>query len=179
MVNFKHRYLLQIFPFWLCYFKFTWLHLTWVIRDYVTFLCIHFLKKNTADLASIHLALLNRFPMLKQIKIFLLENTSQRHDLIVHATIQKGPEKAPRGFFTKLRDPSDEELLPPPETHLLEAEQNLIRHTSQRWYHITDSLFWGRGQATEERVLHRRQPEEYPYTPLLLHTTRRESPSAK
>jgi len=47
------------------------------------------LKRNTYDLAPINPTLPNRSPMLKQTKIYLSENTSVRHNLIVRFIIQK------------------------------------------------------------------------------------------
>jgi len=108
-----------------------------IIRDYVIFLCIYYWKRNTDDLDPIHPALLNRSPMLKQIKICLLRNTL-RHDLIVHTTIQvtrgsseKSLHKSKRSFEWRIFSSSC-------GTHLLGSQTDSDKTydpvmTSQHW----------------------------------------------
>ena len=76
----------------------------------------------------------------------------RRKSLTAHTTTQKIAEKAPRGFFTKVRDHSDKKSFPLHLKHTFkEARQNPTRHTSQWWYHTTDPLFWGRGRNSRKR----------------------------
>ena len=150
-----------------------------IIRDYVIFLCIYYWKRNTDDLDPIHPALLNRSPMLKQIKICLLRNTL-RHDLIVHTTIQvtrgsseKSLHKSKRSFEWRIFSSSC-------GTHLLGSQTDSDKTydpvmTSQHW----SIILMKRSDLQKKECFLGDNSRNNPYTLLLLLAMRRESPSAK
>ena len=104
-------------------------------------MCIHFWKKNLDDLAPIHPSLPNRSPMLKQTKICLSENTSRRHDLIVHLP-SKGLEKLHEAPSNRKRSFRWRIFSSPPRTpdRSLQASDD-----------ITPPAFWGWGQSSRRR----------------------------
>ena len=60
----------------------------------------------------------------------------RRHSFIANTTAHKTPEKALRGCFIKVKDPSDDESSPLCLEHASkEARRTSTRHTSQWWYH--------------------------------------------
>ena len=109
-----------------------------------------------------------------KLKKYVLRRTSvRRKSLIAHTIVQNTLEKAPRDSLTKVRDPSDEK----PSILCLkhaskEARRTPARHTSQWWYHTTDSSFRGWGQSSEKSaslVTSRGIP---PYSPVARHKER-------
>ena len=95
--------------------------------------------------------------MLKQIKICLSENTSRRHDLIVHITVQR----ARRSFVRLLKK---REILQMKNPHLCRKPQMEVHKLVMISHHRPFEEEVGALKG----VLHRGRPNKYPYTPLQL-----------